>query len=102
MTAICPWAVRTELMEHQEERPSGVTRISQEYVRELEQTARTAEIDVWMTPDQVAELSLEGIEADEFYVLTHPLCRSLIEKRTEAMLASLDRLAERHPELPRS
>jgi NAD(P)-dependent dehydrogenase (short-subunit alcohol dehydrogenase family) len=101
VTAVCPWAVRTELMEHQDERPEGVTRIAEEYVEALKRSSRAAEVDIWMAPEKVAELTLEGIEQDELYVITHPSCRSLIVNRFERMLASLDRLSENHPELAR-
>ncbi len=101
VTAVCPWAVHTELMERQEERPEGVSRIPAEYVEALTRAAGGDEPGLWMSPEQVAALTLEGIEADELYVITHPLCRSLVAERAERMLASIDRLAARHPNLPR-
>lgn len=102
VTVICPWAVRTELMDHQERRPEGVSRISEAYVAQLTEATRTAEVDLWMAPETVAALTLEGIETDELYVITHPLCRPLLEQRHQGMLDALDRLAARHPELPRA
>lgn len=99
VTALCPWAVSTELMEHQDTRPAGVTRISDEVIEAVKSSSQAAEVDLWMAPETVAQLALEGIEDDELYVLTHPLCRSLILERSERMLESLDRLARRHPEL---
>jgi hypothetical protein len=34
------------------------------------------------------------------YAITHPCARELLERRFAAMLQSLERVRQRHPELP--
>jgi len=47
------------------------------------------------TPDQIAEQVVQAIEANQFWILTHPEMDQQVRDRTESALA------RRNPELPK-
>lgn len=53
-----------------------------------------------ITPEQVAELVLEGVRNDEPYIITHPGSAPAIAERHAAIDAAYRTQRERHPELP--
>ena len=53
-----------------------------------------------ITPEQVAELVLEGVRNDELYIITHPGSAPAVADRHAAIESAYRTQHERHPELP--
>ena len=88
-SVLCPGFVATKISDSERNRPSGEQRpltagqiASQEMIREMARQQVAAGIK----PAEVAEMVLEGIRDDRFYIVTHPRFRKLIRLRMENIL----------------
>lgn len=100
VTALCPWSVDTAIMTSERNRPGGTgSGLSSDDIETLKQSAPDRN-PITIGADQVAAVALEAIEHDELYAITHPCARELLERRFTAVLQSLERVRQRHPELP--
>jgi NAD(P)-dependent dehydrogenase (short-subunit alcohol dehydrogenase family) len=98
VTALCPWSVDTAIMTSERNRPSGPgTGLASDDIETLKKAGRNP---ITIAADQVATVALEAVEANELYAITHPCARELLERRFDAVLQSLERVRQRHPELP--
>lgn len=97
VTALCPWSVNTAIVASERNRPDARS-MSPEALQKLIDAAPSSEITI--EPDQVAQVAIEAIEDNELYAITHPCARDLLKSRFDAILASLERVRVRHPELP--
>jgi hypothetical protein len=50
-----------------------------------------------MDPDEVGRRAVEGMRQRDFYIVTHPPVRELVEERTAEILAAFDAQAPRFP-----
>jgi NAD(P)-dependent dehydrogenase (short-subunit alcohol dehydrogenase family) len=85
-SVLCPGFVATKISDSERNRPAGlkgpaeaVETTQQEMIRELARQQVAAGIK----PAEVAEMVLEAIRDDRFYVITHPRFRKLIRLRME-------------------
>jgi NAD(P)-dependent dehydrogenase (short-subunit alcohol dehydrogenase family) len=100
VTALCPWSVDTAIMTSERNRPSGPgTGLSGADIETLKQSAPDRN-PITISAERVAAVALEAVEDNELYAITHPCARELLERRFNAMLQSLERVRQRHPELP--
>lgn len=98
VTALCPWSVDTGIMTSERNRPAhGGGGLAQQDIDTLKQAGNNP---ITIGADQVAMVALEAVEDDELYAITHPCARDMLEQRSAAMLRSLERVRQRHPELP--
>ncbi len=97
VTALCPWSVNTAIVASERNRPDARA-MSPEALQKLIDAAPSSAITI--EPDQVAQVALEAIEDNELYAITHPCARDLLKSRFDAIMASLERVRVRHPELP--
>jgi NAD(P)-dependent dehydrogenase (short-subunit alcohol dehydrogenase family) len=89
-SGLCPGFVATKISESERNRPaemkaespSDATKQQAEMIRELARQQVAAGI----RPSEVAEMVLEAIRDDRFYVITHPRFRKLIRLRMENIL----------------
>jgi short-subunit dehydrogenase len=88
-SVLCPGFVATKISDSERNRPDGEQRpptagqlASQEMIREMARQQVAAGIK----PAEVAEMVLEGIRDDKFYIVTHPRFRKLIRLRMENIL----------------
>jgi NAD(P)-dependent dehydrogenase (short-subunit alcohol dehydrogenase family) len=49
----------------------------------------------WLTPEQVARRTLDGIRENEFFIVTHPGMKPFVEDYTNRLLQAYDRAADR-------
>jgi len=87
---LCPGWVNTRIIDSDRNRPADLQNepVSETpdpereaIVKEMEQSAQAG-----MSPQQVAEIVFKGIQADQFYILTHPEFNPYIQKRMEDIL----------------
>jgi NAD(P)-dependent dehydrogenase (short-subunit alcohol dehydrogenase family) len=87
-SVLCPGFVQTRISDSERNRPTDLsqpragTETSQEMIREL---ARQ-QVAAGLKPAEVAEMTLEAIRDDRFYVITHPRFKKLIRLRMENIL----------------
>jgi NAD(P)-dependent dehydrogenase (short-subunit alcohol dehydrogenase family) len=85
-SVLCPGFVATRISDSERNRPTGAQKpltdgqmASQEMIREMARQQVAAGIK----PAEVAEMVLEAIRDDKFYIITHPRFRKLIRLRME-------------------
>jgi NAD(P)-dependent dehydrogenase (short-subunit alcohol dehydrogenase family) len=88
-SVLCPGFVATRISDSERNRPDGTPKpptagqlASQETIREMARQQVAAGIK----PAEVAEMVLEAVRDDRFYVLTHPRFKKLIRVRMENIL----------------
>jgi NAD(P)-dependent dehydrogenase (short-subunit alcohol dehydrogenase family) len=90
VSVLCPSATETRVMESERGRPSG---LGTETRTEMAEAVRVAIRDSFTGPDgqhptQVARRVVEAVRAGEFWIITHPSERHVVETRFGAILAS--------------
>lgn len=86
-SVLCPGFVATKISDSERNRPTalkavGASAEAQDMIRELARQQVAAGIK----PAEVAEMVVEAIRDDRFYVITHPRFRKLIRLRMENIL----------------
>lgn len=98
VTALCPWSVDTGIMTSERNRPMQTGGgLAQDDIDTLKKAGKNP---ITISADKVAAVALEAVEDNELYAITHPCARDLLEQRMTSMLQSLERVRQRHPELP--
>jgi NAD(P)-dependent dehydrogenase (short-subunit alcohol dehydrogenase family) len=84
VSALCPAAVRTALIEADRNRPDALARSggTAEVMRDA--------IEGGLDPDEVGDCVVAGIQRDAAYIFTHPGYRAFFEERFDAVLAAFD------------
>jgi NAD(P)-dependent dehydrogenase (short-subunit alcohol dehydrogenase family) len=90
VSVLCPSAVDTRVMESERGRPGA---LGAEQRSEMAESVRLAIRDSFtgptgLTPDQVAERVLEAIRTGQFWIITHPGERTIVEARCADVLAN--------------
>jgi NAD(P)-dependent dehydrogenase (short-subunit alcohol dehydrogenase family) len=84
---ICPGVVSTKLFDAQRNSPAGPT---PEKARQM-----GSKVMSWgMEPDYIAGRTLDGIEAGDFLIMTHPHVRAIAERRAQDVTAAFDAAPE--------
>ncbi len=89
VSILCPGAVRTEIWNAGRTRPErfgGPQRSPEEFRNALASG---------MDPDEVGRLAVEGIRRGDFFILSHPQVRGIVEARYKELLAAFDAQAPR-------
>lgn len=100
VSVLCPGYVNTQIMDSERNRPEelrndpGDVKLNPEH-EAAEETLRQTILD-GISPDQVADQVFEAIRQDQFYILTHPKMKRLVQKRMENILQ------ERNPAIRRA
>ena len=88
-SVLCPGFVATRISDSERNRPDGTAKpptpgqmASQDTIREMARQQVAAGIK----PSEVAEMVLEAVRDDRFYILTHPRFKKLIRVRMENIL----------------
>ena len=89
VSVLCPSATETRVMESERTRPHA---LGAETRTEMAEAVRMAIRDSFTGPDgqhpsQVARSVLQAVRAGEFWIITHPSERHLVETRFEGILA---------------
>jgi short-subunit dehydrogenase len=85
VSVLCPGMVRTNLSNAGTHRPA----------RFGGPTAAAPPLEMGMDPDEVGRRAVEGIRRGDFYIVTHPPVRQLVEERAAEALAAFDAQAPR-------
>jgi NAD(P)-dependent dehydrogenase (short-subunit alcohol dehydrogenase family) len=91
MSILCPGVVPTDLMAAGRNRP-------ERYGGPVELPADAAPSTpdgIGLSPDEVGTRVVQGIERGDFYIVTHPPVREIVEERAEEILAAFDKQAPR-------
>jgi NAD(P)-dependent dehydrogenase (short-subunit alcohol dehydrogenase family) len=89
LSIVCPGIVTTQLqsaLRNRPERYGGPT---------SREPRRGPQAGIGLMPDEVGMSVVEGIERDDFYIVTHPPVRELVEERAAEILSAFDAQAPR-------
>ncbi len=89
VSILCPGAVRTEIWNagrNRQDQFGGPQQSPEEF--------RSA-LASGMDPDEVGRLAVEGIRRGDFFILSHPQVRGIVEARYKELLAAFDAQAPR-------
>lgn len=86
-SVLCPGFVATKIADSERNRPSqtALNPKDTERQKQVREQARQ-QVSAGVRPTEVAEMVVEAIREDRFYVLTHPRFKKLIRKRMENIL----------------
>ena len=90
MSVFCPGFVQTDLHHHERHRPERFSDKSDAYYSTPQYAAglKRAEfvITTGMPIDSIGMSVMNGIEEDQFYILTHPIYNTLVGRRVKDIL----------------
>ncbi len=92
-SAFCPGAVQSNIAEAHRTRPAALAETGYAEADKRRQAGGNF-FHLYMTKEAVGQRVLQGILADELYILTHSEFRAGIADRTEAMRAAVPNLPE--------
>ena len=96
VSVLCPGGVTTRIMESDRNRPDGVRAgLPSLQNASQQQIAAARAQEEMLSPDQVGEIVLDAVRADEPWVITHPSWRDRVAERGDALVAGFDRAAKR-------
>ena len=95
VSAFCPGPVQTQISRSGENRPSSLANTG--YGQADKRRAANMNAHLWMDPDKVGELVLEGIRKNWLYIFTHNEFGPGIRERCEAIMAAVPK-GEPNPE----
>ena len=86
-SVLCPGAVDTQIVTSKRNRPAESARDHQSSAAEQAFEAGAGKLlaQVGIAPLQVAELVFNAIVADEFWILTHPEWKQIVQQRAAAL-----------------
>ena len=87
-SVVCPGPIATNIVDSGEERPA-TSNTSQQANAQLMAFLRSG-IDEGMTPEQCAEIILEGIHEDRFWIFTHEDFKDSYKTRADSVLQSIN------------
>jgi short-subunit dehydrogenase len=88
VSILCPGMVRTDLarsLRHRPDRFGGPIDMPP-----------LAPSDIGLDPDDIGRRAVEGIKRGDFYIVTHPPVREIVEERYSELLAAFDAQAPRY------
>jgi len=90
VSVLCPGLIATRIIESDRNRPPDLRNPGQPDPELL--ARRAVSIERWqqgMPPDEVADIVMEAIKEDRFYILTHPEYKERVEARVRSILDDL-------------
>jgi NAD(P)-dependent dehydrogenase (short-subunit alcohol dehydrogenase family) len=92
VSVLCPGGVQTQILTSQRNRPAelGTAQVSQADVRAMMGGGERAP-DEMQTPEMIAAAVLEGIRANDAYILTHAHYREQVEARCRELMRAFDK-----------
>ena len=97
VSVLCPGGVLTQILRSERNRPAalgGPPAISAEDLQQMSAGTARRE-DEMQTPEAIAAAVLDGIRANDAYILTHPHYRGKVEARCAELMRGFDRAAAR-------
>ena len=89
VSVLCPGGVRTRILESDRNRPDALAGAAGGRQAVLAMAGRASE-EERMDPADVARITLDAVRNDEFYVITRPSHRKLVEARFASILEAFD------------
>ncbi len=89
VSVLCPGGVQTRILESDRNRPDALPGVPGGREAALEMASRAPDEDR-MEPAVVARITLDAVRNDEFYIVTHPSHRKLVEARFASILEAFD------------
>jgi NAD(P)-dependent dehydrogenase (short-subunit alcohol dehydrogenase family) len=88
VSVLCPGLVRTNIVDSERNRPAALKNEPVELTPEMRAGLEffKAALDASMPPLQVADIVLEAIRNEQFYILTHPEWMEVIQMRVDDLL----------------
>jgi NAD(P)-dependent dehydrogenase (short-subunit alcohol dehydrogenase family) len=96
VSVLCPAGVQTKILSSERNRPAelGVSKISRADV-ELVLSAGQPHPEEMQPPEVIAEAVLEGIRANDAFIVTHPHHRAAVEARHAELMRAFDQADRR-------
>jgi NAD(P)-dependent dehydrogenase (short-subunit alcohol dehydrogenase family) len=88
VSVLCPGLVRTNIVNAERNRPAHLRNEPVEMTPEMRVGLESmkAAFEAAMPSDQVADIVLDAVEREQFYILTHPEWTEVIQMRTDNLL----------------
>jgi NAD(P)-dependent dehydrogenase (short-subunit alcohol dehydrogenase family) len=96
VSVLCPGPIKSRIHELRQNRPERFA-ASEGFAAAADRLAERRVSDLWMEPDQVGELVLQGIRENRLYLVTHGEWRDAVASRLQAMIEAMP--TETSPEL---
>ncbi len=85
VSVLCPGAVNTRIVQAERNLPSGVAAATGRVADGFRSRAGSTLADKGIDPADVADMVLDGIRTDRFWILTHPEWHELMDRRVAAL-----------------
>ena len=89
VSAFCPGPVQTNISKSGETRPAHLAHTG--YAEFDRRRAANSNAHLWMDPDKVGELVLDGVRKNRLYIFTHSEFGPGIQERCDAIMAAVPR-----------
>ncbi|MCH2524585.1 MAG: SDR family NAD(P)-dependent oxidoreductase [Dehalococcoidia bacterium] len=90
VSVLCPGMINTRITDGERNRPSDLQNPLSDQERSTQQKQRSESLarfnESGMPPEEVAEMVFEAIQAEKFYILTHPSIKESVEERMQDIL----------------
>lgn len=86
VSVLCPGWVNTRIHESDRNRPEGVKELEADSIEAQHHAMVTEHIKTGLSPEHIAQLVLDAVVDDTFYILPHPEWNPLIETRMQDIL----------------
>jgi NAD(P)-dependent dehydrogenase (short-subunit alcohol dehydrogenase family) len=101
VSVLCPGGVVTGIMRSDRNRPAalaGAPAVSEEGLQQMSAAASRRD-DEMQPPEAIAAAVIDGVRANDAYILTHPHYRRLVERRCAELMRGFDRADARSTSL---
>ena len=85
VSVLCPGAINTQIVQAERNRPEGVAGSSGAVADRFRSSAGAMLATQGLDPSSVADMVLDGIRTDRFWILTHPAWFDVMSDRASAM-----------------
>ena len=101
VSVLCPGGVQTQILRSERNRPAelGGSSLPVEVVEQMSAGA-ARHADEMQPPEAIAAAAVDGIRANDAYILTHPHYRSRVEARCAELMRGFDRADARRRRAP--
>jgi NAD(P)-dependent dehydrogenase (short-subunit alcohol dehydrogenase family) len=88
VSVLCPGPIKSNIHQLSQNRPAKFT-ANPAFEAAAKELGEREVSDLWMEPDQIGDMVVNAIKADQLYIITHGEWRDFAKARFDAMLAAM-------------
>lgn len=88
VSVLCPGPIKSNIHQLSKNRPAKFP-VNEPFEAAAKELGEREVSDLWMEPDQVGDMVVNAIKADQLYIVTHGEWRDVARARFDAMLAAM-------------